>query len=417
MGYRPCDVPLRKAALYRIYITIFVIVTSVCAAEPLPKGTLSGKVIDPDGKPVARARVWADQRDAKTFTRRTLVEARTDAEGRFRLGPVEPTYRLTRSLNVEADGFARLAVPTDNLSIVSGCDHDLGTLRLDLGRVFTGQIIDADGKPRSNVEVFPQVFWRSQGHTMGGGVSLGKILTDAGGRFRTTPLPVGQLYLTVRITERQPVDVVRPIQPGGEEDLGAIRLEKDVPVAGVVKDEDGAPIPGVRILGAAGATTGEDGRFTLRGFGPNRSFQMNVSKTGYASLVGSVSVTDAGVRYLTREGVAKAQEPAKDLVVTLRRAGWIEGQAVDAETGKPVRLNKVVVCHFERKPSGEVVLRGCRSDFEQSVRPVPSVVPRPRRISPDLYRRWLRRRRSLYAQGHRAEDDLGNRRPDEEEDR
>ena len=52
--------------------------------------------------------------------------------------------------------------------------------------------------------------------------------------------------------------------------------------------------------------------------------------------------------------------------MTLLRAGWIEGQAVDAETGEPVRLDKVVVCNFERKPSGEVVLRGCRSDFEQS---------------------------------------------------
>ena len=96
--------------------------TSGRAAEPLPKGTLSGKVVDPDGKPVARARVWADQRDAKTSIRRTLVEARTDAEGRFRLGPVEPTYRLTMGLNVEADGFARSSVPPDNLSITSGCD-------------------------------------------------------------------------------------------------------------------------------------------------------------------------------------------------------------------------------------------------------------------------------------------------------
>ena len=362
MGYRPCDVPPRKAALYKLYIIMLILVASGRAAEPLPKGTLSGKVTDPDGKPVARARVWADQRDAKTFNRRTLVEARTDAEGRFRLGPVEPTYRLSMGLNVEADGFARLTVSRDHVSIAPGCDHDLGTLQLDLGRVFTGQVIDTDGKPRSNAEVIPQVHW----HT--GGTGTIKTLTDANGRFRTARFPVGRLLLTVRAPERQLVQVERPVQPGGEEDLGAIRLEKDVPIVGVVNDDDGVPIPGVSIYGHwHGATTGADGRFTLRGSGPNPSFQMIVSKTGYASLSGIVSVTDAGVQYLPiRGGVAKAREPAKDLVVTLRRAGWIEGQVVDAETGEPVRLDKVVVCHFERKPSGEVVLRGCRSDFEQS---------------------------------------------------
>ena len=34
--------------------------------------------------------------------------------------------------------------------------------------------------------------------------------------------------------------------------------------------------------------------------------------------------------------------------------------------GEPVHLDKVVVCNFERKPSGEVVLRGCQSNFEQT---------------------------------------------------
>ena len=105
----------------------------------------------------------------------------------------------------------------------------------------------------------------------------------------------------------------------------------------------------------------------IRGLGPKASFQMNVSKDGYAPLIGHVTVTDDGATYHVLRGVdLQDKKPAKILTVILRRAGWIEGEAIDADTGKPVHLDKVVVCNFERKPNGEVVLRGCRSDFEQT---------------------------------------------------
>ncbi len=80
-----------------------------------------------------------------------------------------------------------------------------------------------------------------------------------------------------------------------------------------------------------------------------------------------MKVTDGRARYDILRGVdLQDKKPAKQLAVILRRAGWIEGQAVDADTGEPVHLDKVVVCNFERKPNGEVVLRGCQSDFEQT---------------------------------------------------
>jgi hypothetical protein len=181
------------------------------------------------------------------------------------------------------------------------------------------------------------------------------------------------LAVTVPDRQRAYVDP-RPIGPGGEEDVGTIRLEKDVRLSGVVREEDGTPITGVKIGGTVGhnATTDEQGAFTLRGFGPNPSFQMNVNKNGYAPLVGRVTVTGDGATYSIRAayyaggGNLQDKKPAKELTVILRRAGWIEGRAIDADTGEPVHLDKVVVCNFERKPSGKVVLRGCRSDFEQT---------------------------------------------------
>jgi len=137
----------------------------------------------------------------------------------------------------------------------------------------------------------------------------------------------------------------------------------------VVQEEDGTPIAEVKIGGTVGhtATTNEQGEFTLRGFGPNPSFQINVSKDGHAPLIGRVTITADGARYNVVRGIdLQAKKPAKKLTAILRRSGWIEGQAVDADTGEPVHLDKVVVCNFERKPTGDVVLRGCRSDFEQT---------------------------------------------------
>ena len=46
----------------------------------LPTGTLSGKIIDPDGKPVSNARI-------RVYSDKLLPEAHSDAQGRFRLGP------------------------------------------------------------------------------------------------------------------------------------------------------------------------------------------------------------------------------------------------------------------------------------------------------------------------------------------
>ena len=342
---------------------------SARTAEPTPMGTLSGKVVDPDGRPVGGVRVWMETLDTKTSSRKILAEARTDAAGRFRIGPVEPVYRrLRHGLRVEAAGFASQCIPSGNLSIFPGLDCDLGTIRLDHGRVFTGRVIDADGTPLPGADVTAESYWLQTGHTIGGAVGDSTLGTDSDGRFRTSPLPIGHLILGVRVPDHQMAHFSsRPITPGGEEDLGSIRLEKDVPVTGVIRGEQGTPIAGVRIAGGRFVTTEEQGTFTLHGFGPKASFQMNVSKDGYAPLVGTVQVTEEGTRYVIHRGVdLQDKKPAKTLTVILRRAGWIEGQVIDSDTGEPVHLDKVIVCNFSRKPNGEVVLRGCRSDFEQT---------------------------------------------------
>ena len=334
-------------------------------SSPAP-GTLSGRVVDPAGHGVAAARVWTAGKIRQERGLDAVVETRTDDQGRFHLGPIPAAHLYRWPLVVDAPGFARLTVLGQSVSIYPGQDHDLGAVRVDRGRVFTGQANDVDGTPRPGAVVELVVYRHNMGHTVSDIGPETTVTTDAEGRFRTPPLPVGQLALSIQAPERQLAYATRQIAPGGQEDLGTIPLTADVPFSATVQDEEGRPIEGVKIGGTVGhsATTDASGRFTLRGFEAEPRFQLNVSKPGYAMQSGPLAVTPSGVRY---DGTRSTPPPPalRDLVVTLRRAGVIEGQVVDADSGEPIRLAQMLVCNFERKPDGEVVLRGCRSEFHQ----------------------------------------------------
>jgi hypothetical protein len=147
-------------------------------------------------------------------------------------------------------------------------------------------------------------------------------------------------------------------------------LEQDVPVVGVVQDEEGRPIEGAAIhaFSVQPAISDEQGRFVMSGHRRKTSFQMRVHKAGYASVNRVVRRTSQGYvgHDVDRRDRKAPAEPTEDFVVVMQRSGWIEGVATDDETGKPVRLDRVVLCTFTRKPNGEIVLAGCRdSTFEQ----------------------------------------------------
>jgi len=325
------------------------------AEEPMLKGTLSGYVVGPDGKPVAGARVWIDTYDSKR-----LAESRTDAAGRFRLGPMAPVYRNPFPLMIEAEGLARQDVGRDGITIFPGADHDLGAISLVQGRRFTGQVLDVDGKPKANIEVECAVYYHYLGHTVNTLGPSWKLTTDADGRYRTPPLPVGLLQVTVKVPGRQVGYAGGKIAPSGEETLEPIRLKEDVPLTGFVRDEQGSPIAGAEIRANADckATSDAEGKFVLRGFGPNPRFQLRIFKDGYVSGNFAVDVSKDGLKIIEARAEDDAWKTMKDLSITLQRVAWMEGRAVDADTGEAVRVEKVVLCQFDRSPSGEIVRRG-----------------------------------------------------------
>ena len=76
-------------------------------------------------------------------------------KGRFRLGRVESFYRNRFDLIVEAQDYAQLSTLKGRLSVCPGRDFDIGTIVLDRGCIFTGRVLDVDGKPCPNATAKP----------------------------------------------------------------------------------------------------------------------------------------------------------------------------------------------------------------------------------------------------------------------
>jgi hypothetical protein len=338
--------------------------SAAAVPEPLPKGTLSGSVVGPDAKPVAAARIaMADFYEVKS-------ETTSDAKGHFSLGPLEAEHRCRWDIRIDADGFATEYVPRSTYSIFPGSDCDLGAIRIDRGRVFSGQVLDVDGKPRADAAVEYGV-WRYQaGHGTTFIIPTRTLTTDAEGRFRTPPLPVGFLELNVNLSNRLGAFVRHSVRPGGEEALKPIRLEKDVPIAGLVRDEQGRPIEGATIdaqpIVAGSQTSDSAGRFTLHGYGPKPWFVLMVSHSEFVPVRWSVVRTDDGFHFRDSSAEETRFGPLNELAVVMQRPAWIEGQAIDAATGKSVRLTSVELCYAKKLPNGQRRVYGCAlTKFQQ----------------------------------------------------
>ncbi len=350
---------------------------TAAAEAPLAQGTLSGTVVDPAGKPLAGASIIMQTYGDYGGENKTAAQAITAADGRFHLGPIDPVYRYPFNLLIEADGFAGAYVRGGSYSVFPGGDSDLGRVRVDRGRVFSGQVLDLNGVPRPNATV------ECSGRRYFIGVvgeqpitPVYKLTTDGQGRFRTPPMPVGYLGILVRVPDRRIAWIERPVSPGGEETLSPIRLAADVPISGLVLDGHGTPIAGANVRAFASvkpeifdkSTTDAMGHFTLYGFGPQPAVQLQIWKPGHVTIDWVVRGGPTGLRWrnVRNSDGNRFDGPARQLTVVMKSEAWIDGRAVDADTGEPVHLDKVIRCSFTRRPGGAIVLNGCvETDFQQ----------------------------------------------------
>jgi hypothetical protein len=221
--------------------------------------TLSGRVIDDKGNPLARAEVELTAPPAGD----AFEIVRSDQQGRFTIGPVAPgRYQAW----ARAAGHALVSPPEVELRVESSARLDIRLLR---AAQLSGQVVDEQGKPLAGalITVAAQTGLGVQDLAVLPGslppasdaanlpaealTRKGRLRSTAsgeGGRFLLPDLPPGPVRVEVTAAARLPVRKgPLDVASGRSVDLGKLTLVAGVALAGRVLDEAGAPLTGARV--------------------------------------------------------------------------------------------------------------------------------------------------------------------------
>jgi len=199
---------------------------------------VTGTVVDPNGRPVANASVFAPSL--------AVSDVVTDAQGRFKLRcpsimrqrPVESQYLLVRSRERNLAAVAELdRADTENL-----------TVKLAPGVVLAGKVADAQGEQVPGLRVFLH-FWPQQT-----GMPLPDEPLQLGPdrRYEIRALPFGYRFSVNAMADgygREYVDANTGEAVNGRMELPPMALKvADLDIRGHVIDEEGRPVPKANVL-------------------------------------------------------------------------------------------------------------------------------------------------------------------------
>lgn len=345
-------------------------------------GKLRGKVVDPQGRPVAGADVVAILQGAlgaRAFSASDPVadRATADPQGRFELPRVRPeqTYEI-RASRAGAFPAAQRATVGDP----AAQPRDL-TLVLAPTRAARGKVQDPAGQPIADAEVAVRPALRP-GASPSGATEEPTVRSDPQGIFSIPEAPAAEIELSVRKRGYAPafLPAIR-IDPGtGPADLGVVTLRPGAKLAGRVVDPRGQTVSGAEIFTLAqplssneaeralkgrkpAASSGADGRFAVEDLAQGVPVYLVVRAAGY--LIAQVR----GVR-------PPAPQP---VTIRLEPEAVLRGRVVD-EGGEPVAGARVdlrwqaYLPEEPDRPVGEPVFRNARSaaDGRFELREIPA---------------------------------------------
>jgi protocatechuate 3,4-dioxygenase beta subunit len=288
--------------------------------------TISGRVLDENGKPVAGTRVLGTWKAAEFGNHAGNSSAEVEADGRFVLGSLAPKSQvdITTSAGVTHEAES-VTVPS------AGEGGPIAiTLRKRPTFVITGQVLDSGGKPLEEARI--QVKIRSSDNTawFDGPFPLDEeIRSGPDGRFRTPDqIPVGNYeYTIVASAAGYEQATSAPFSRAFAEPL-TITLRRSLghrEVAGEVVDSGGKPIAGAVVFLSGGVPkriqrmTDADGRYRIPGV-PDAPAFLFASKEGYHFLGRRVEADDAAIPFTLRRLDEAATQTLQRVVSPVTRA-------------------------------------------------------------------------------------------------
>jgi RNA polymerase sigma factor (sigma-70 family) len=364
------------------------IVAAPAADPPAPvEETLeiSGRVLDPDGKPFAGATLYAlrpkPEKPQSDENLEAVVQGVTGADGRFRFavpkdqlgtGPGGDPWPVMAA--AEGFGLGWTATSKDGQEV---------TVRLVKDQPLDGRILDSEGRPVANAQVRVMGLFGSQTESLDGFLTGWKAAwkeaiwrhldkrtmappqavrvssTDRDGRFRIIGAGVERLiWLEIKgptVAQSSAYVVTRtgfdpkPFNEVAERSMAGMRRRPDdvtrlygptfdfvaapsKTITGVVRDAAGKPVAGAHVGSIVGpnnvvsTTTDAEGRFTLAGFQKRPTYLLRVSPEKTSSLLArTIEVPDT-------EGFQPATAD-----ILLARGVVIIGQVIDKQTGKGIQ--------------------------------------------------------------------------------
>lgn len=307
----------------------------------LHKGvSVSGRVIDEGGAPIAKARVTvAGMWDVLPGAESPVV---TDAKGQFTFPAVAPgSHTLVATDGVHAP--ARSAPVTVGERPV----RDI-TITMRQGGTLAGTVVDDLGKPVP----FATVRVAGDGPNMWM-IDARQTISDRAGHFEITGLE--RTKLKARAESDAAASSIASVDLSTNPEKKDLRLVLDVKgtIAGVVVDETNEPLAEIQVnafpdilggntpeaislAGMSSSTTDGDGRFTIRGL-PEGEYRLRASRS-------------AGGRYDWGQQGTPAKTGDKDVRITLPANGSIVGK-LQLEGGNAPKLANVQVGYQPAVPS------------------------------------------------------------------
>lgn len=214
-----------------------------------PGATVSGTILDPDGKPLPGVFIWSNE---------ITTPARTDAQGRFTINRL-PLDRGNLMGVVPGGEFMLppLQVPTP---LKTGEVNVAREWKASRGVEITGIIVDKNtGAPVANAKI--------------NSMTDKPQSTNAQGRFRLRTMPT-MSFVMVFHEKYMPLQKNFPASTESPHDVGKIEITRAVDIKGVVRDENGAPLPKIplvftgpqegNMMESRPAETGADGTFQVQ---------------------------------------------------------------------------------------------------------------------------------------------------------